>query len=458
MDQEEHQVTPLLAPDIPADRGLSGLGLIMQLGGSLMLAFGALIVLMPLMMPASPGMPRMTIFLIGVLSGIRSLLQRSAGAGLLYGSAKGHLYALKRYIIVGLVQSIVIFLLLKKMSMPTDASISLLVLLCAWPLALGGMMMLPQFKTITHDLPHPEDMGFESAAVLMAIMGVAGSLVMALVVYAMVGSSAMRAEVPGIMLILVSGMLLVRSVMHAKAGLQGVSGASTDKATQSANLYVQFGITSAIITGAVFLLQMLMQSQRMGIEILIPVVLLSYVLIIWPTVLRSFFTERNFSLILDDEKTTRRAPDTGLTAVGWLLFTFGALAFANGIGGLFVEDTGQAMQVTPLLAELSQLSGSSSQSPLWGLALGSFELFAGFSLITMLKNYKQIVTAYGVVASFATLYLSWPMLKLFKESADSPMAMPFVYGSLIIGLSVSVGAVLLVNRQESSDAKARIVA
>jgi len=75
----------------------------------------------------------------------------------------------------------------------------------------------------------------------------------------------------------------------------------------------------------------------------------------------------------------------------------------------------------------------------------------------MKDNYKLIVTVYGVVASLVTLYLAWPMIEFFKTSAPEPMMMPFVYGPIIMGLSVSIGAAFLVNRQESSDARARIV-
>ncbi|MBL4634887.1 MAG: hypothetical protein JKY56_13530, partial [Kofleriaceae bacterium] len=223
----------------------------------------------------------------------------------------------KRYILVGIVQSIVVFFLLKNMDMPSDVSLYLLIVLLAWPTALGVMMLLPQFKLDSQELAHPEDMGFESVAVLMTIMGIAGSLIMGLVVYSMVSSPIMRSEVPGILAILVGGMLLVRSIFHAQAGMRGISGIDSDRAMETANRYVQFGIVSAIITGALFLLQMLMQSVHLAS--LVVAFGISYLLLIWPNILRTFIGDRNFALILNEETTTRRAPDTGLTALGWLL-------------------------------------------------------------------------------------------------------------------------------------------
>ncbi|MBL4633504.1 MAG: hypothetical protein JKY56_06520, partial [Kofleriaceae bacterium] len=152
MTEQEPNVAHLLAPNIPADRGLTGLGLIMQLGGSVLLAYGALIAVIPMLMPAAPGSPRMTLFLLGIACALRSSFHRSAGTNLLYGSPKGHLFGLKRYILVGIVQSIVVFFLLKNMDMPSDVSLYLLVVLLAWPTALGVMMLLPQFKLDSQEL------------------------------------------------------------------------------------------------------------------------------------------------------------------------------------------------------------------------------------------------------------------------------------------------------------------
>ncbi len=452
MTEQKPNITHLLAPNIPADRGLTGLGLLMQLGGSVLVAYGALIAVVSVLMPASPDSPRMTMFLLGIVSALRSSFHRSAGTNLLYGSPKGHLFGLKRYVLVGIVQSIVAFFLLKNMEMPTDVSLYLLVILLAWPTTLGLMMLLPQFKLGSSKLPHPEDMGFESLAVLMTIMGIAGSLIMGLVVYSMVSSEVMRSEVPGILAILLSGMLLVRSVFHAQAGMRGISGIDSDRAMATANRYVQFGTVSAIITGALFLLQMLMQSVHLAS--LVVAFGVSYLLLIWPNILRTFIGDRNFSLILNEETTPRRAPDTGLTALGWLLLALGSIGFATSAASLLISGNTQALEVAPLLTELT---GAGPQSPLWALGIGALQLAAGFSLITMKSNHKLIVTVYGVVASLVTLYLAWPMIEFFKTSAPDPMMMPFVYGPLIMGLSVSIGAAFLVNRQESSDARARIV-
>ncbi len=53
MTQGEAKTIPLTGARTPADAGLSGLGLLMQLTGSVFLAYGALLVMLPLFVPST---------------------------------------------------------------------------------------------------------------------------------------------------------------------------------------------------------------------------------------------------------------------------------------------------------------------------------------------------------------------------------------------------------------------
>lgn len=98
---------------IPADRGVTTLGLLMQLAGSLFAAFAALLVSLRILELRHGGRSEaLWLFLILGLSIVRSLYQRMAGNDLLYGAeadvdgnARSPLTGLKRYITLALVQS-----------------------------------------------------------------------------------------------------------------------------------------------------------------------------------------------------------------------------------------------------------------------------------------------------------------------------------------------------------------
>ena len=80
-------VVDLVDAGVPADQGLSALGMLMQLAGNVLAAYVALITFTILFAASGGGGGSETlwIFLILGLSIGRSLLHRSAGAQLLYG-------------------------------------------------------------------------------------------------------------------------------------------------------------------------------------------------------------------------------------------------------------------------------------------------------------------------------------------------------------------------------------
>src|SRR5690349_1175442 len=107
----EQKVVDLVDAGVPADQGLSSLGLIMQLAGNVLAAYASLVLFMVLL--AKPeGDDTLWLFLILGASIARSLLHKSAGAQLLYGrggdGAGQRLAGMRRYVTFGVIQSLAV--------------------------------------------------------------------------------------------------------------------------------------------------------------------------------------------------------------------------------------------------------------------------------------------------------------------------------------------------------------
>ena len=123
-------------------------------------------------MRGSGGSETLWVFLILGLSIGRSLLQRSAGAQLLYGDPAiqgGRMRGVQRYITFALAQSrsSVALIVKFKFDAPGKIAFGMFVGLALWPAVLAGLLTLPRFKRFNDDLPLTEDKGFEGASILM---------------------------------------------------------------------------------------------------------------------------------------------------------------------------------------------------------------------------------------------------------------------------------------------------
>lgn len=451
MKTGESTIAPLAGANMPADRGLTGLGLLMQFAGSIFLAFGAFMVMMPIMSGPTGSDSRMTMIFVAALCILRSTFHRSAGRALLYGSPKGPLHQVRVYIGVALAQSALVFVLLGDM-LPAQECLYMLAVLAAWPVTLALVLARPQFRNLGSSLLHAEDMGFESTAVMMTIFGILGAMTTALIMITVYQAPSFRiSDVPDVLMVGMLGMLLVRSIFHAKAGHQGCQGVRAEEATASAARYFNFGITSAVIAAGIVMLQMVMQLGTLHFAVFGVVGLLGYLLLIWPLILRNFYTDRNFSMLIEDQEVTRRAPDTGLTALGWLLLGLGSVSLAGAVGALFLIGNQGAS------SSLWMLGGLSVPNAQWlNVGLAVLQVVAGYELIRMSPRHKLVTTIYGAASVVATLYLWWPVLKQISEPQHGgPFGALQLYGTLLISLAPAVSAMILVNRATAPDARAR---
>ena len=458
-------VVQLPSAGIPADQGLSSLGLIMQLGGSLLAAGVALMSFMALVAMSGPGESLWMFLLLGTCI-TRSLFHRMAGTELLYGrrtglsldgTATSPLRGLHRYIIVGLIHTVVFTVILKlKFDVPSNLLFGLALGLLAWPATLGALLYSNIFKRFVsspgNQIPVSEDKGFEGAAILMTVLGVCGVLATGTILLAMFESGGRAMQEGRVLLVMLAlVMLVVRSCLHVQAGISGLRTTSVDRSVELANRYANFGVISAFCAGGALLL--VAMTSRLDLSGLAGVTGAVWMLMAWPMIIRRFFSDRQFADLLAGDNATlhRRSPDAGLTGLGWLLLAhavFGASFLLPELVGVGELPSG--------MGKLFDLLGSvGERSPWWSAGVIMMEAWAGYELIRMSAHHRVIATIYAAVAAAVTLYLFWPVLDQFKQSSVSSPQHMLVLMPIAIALVIPTSVLILVNRKIAPTARAR---
>jgi hypothetical protein len=467
--QNEDGVVQLVDAGVPADQGLSSLGLLMQLAGNVLAAYAALMTFTMLFAMRGSG-ETLWVFLALGLSIARSLMQRSAGAELLYGSGQLHedgkqsrMKGMRRYVIFGLAQSAAMAALLStKFHVPTKIAAGVGVALALWPAALGILMQLPRFKRFQDDLPITEDKGFEGASILMTVLGTCGLVAAGtflLFLLDLPGSALTKG--PGVLVVLSLGMMCVRSVLHVQAGISGLRETSVDRSVELANRYANFGVISSFCAGGALLLAAMSSLMGGGDGVVLGLAVvcgLCWMLMTWPMIIRRFFSDRQFADLLagDGAPIHRRAPDAGITGLGWLLFAHamfsGAfvvieLVAADGIGGRGMRQ----------LEALTLLGGTSGlRSVWWSVGLIVMQAWAGYELVRMSPQSRVIATLFGIIGTAVTLYINWPFIKMLKSMGGfMGKSEVLQLGPIAMALIIPVITVVLVNRKIAPTARAR---
>lgn len=424
---------------ISADAGLTGLGLLMQVSGSIFLVLS-----LPLLIGTIAN-GYVSLFLFGVLSVLRSSMNLRAGIGLLYGAPKGPLHRVWIYVGVALLQSLTILVLPDEL-IAIGVRLALSGFLMAWPVALAIVLSRTPFRQIGETLPRNEDLGFEAAGIIMTIFGILGVMVSSLLILSIYPQAPSLVWLGGF-------VLLVRSILHTKAGLRSCRGASTREMSKSVAQYTGFAIISSIVVPAGWMVGGLIQGDMDSLEPFFILGIMGYFLLAWPLLLRAFFKKRNLTLLDDENATTGRAPDMGLTALGWILLALGSLNLASSLGSvLFLGSPPHSIDM--LL--LPEVAGSTYS--LWlSVGLATLQTVAGVQLIHMRKLYKIVTTLYASASIAGILYLSWPLLTNFsKTPLPAPGNSLILYGMLMISLAVAVSSLLLVHRRSIHSAQALI--
>jgi hypothetical protein len=464
--QNEDGVVQLVDAGVPADQGLSSLGLLMQLAGNVFAAYAGLTAFSLLVLMRGRGETLWVVCVLG-LSIARSLIQRSAGSELLYGNGQLHedgkqsrMKGMRRYVLFGLAQSAAVTgLLATKFHVPSKMALGVCAALALWPAALGILMQLPRFKRFQNDLPLTEDKGFEGASILMTVLGTCGLLACGstlLVLLDLPGRALTKG--PGVLVVLSLGMLCVRSVLHVQAGISGLRETSVDRSVELSNRYANFGVISSFCAGGALLLFVMSSAMGGGDGIVLGLAVVCgvcWMLMAWPMTIRRFFSDRQFADLLagDGAPIHRRAPDAGLTGLGWLLFAHAIFSASFVIIGLLGGDS-RGMSGLEALTAFGVPSGF--RSIWWSVGVVVMQGWAGYELIRMSPQSRVIATLFGVVGTAVTLYINWPMIQALKSIGrffGNSQAMQI--GPIAMALIIPVVTLVLVNRKIAPTARAR---
>ncbi|HEY5952565.1 MAG TPA: hypothetical protein VIV40_44000, partial [Kofleriaceae bacterium] len=401
-EQKQEGVVELVDAGVPADQGLSSLGLLMQLAGNLFAAYAGLLAFMMLFALRGSGETLWMLVLLGA-SVTRSIFHRNAGTQLLYGlgsltteGSNQRTQGIRRYIGCALLHTaLVVAMLGGKFHLPTKLALGVGLGLAVWPVTLAVLMALPRFRRFANDLPLTEDKGFEGASILMTVLGLCGLLgtgTILLLLLDLPGKALTQGA--GVLVALALAMLCVRSFLHVQAGLSGLRETSVDRSVELANRYANFGVISSFCTGGALLLFVI--NIQMSVIALALICGVCWMLMSWPLVIRRFYSDRQFADLLagSDAPVHRRAPDAGLTGLGWLLVAHAAFSASFLLPQmLFSDEGGRELQAMMALG-----GGAAGLRSMWfSVGLVILQAWAGFELVRMSPQSRILGTVFGVV-------------------------------------------------------------
>jgi hypothetical protein len=469
-------VVALPGPGAPADHGLASLGLIMQLAGrttSALAALAASIAWLDGRLGARLGDHGGWLMLAFALCIARSQLHRIAGRDLTYprrtadGGPTDPLAAMRRYAGFGIAHAIAIGLIAAgPLDRPPAAAAGIAAALAVWPVALAAIARAPRFARLRRGIPLGEDRGLESASIAMTVLGAYGALSTGAVV-ALIGALSRhhRQHGWGAMLIVVFALLLVRASLQLRAGLAGLRDRSFDRPAELAGRYAAFGVISAFCVGGV--LSLLAMAERLAPDAIVSVAATCWLLVTWPMIVKRYFAHRQFAeLLAGDRVPHRRAPDAGLTGLGWLLAGHAALV----AGALIWQVTarpqlGRALDHALALTGLAVGRGGSAidagigagiaaGTGAWlAAAVVALEVAAAAALIRMSDRRRAIATIYALFAAAVAVGPALPALRAVADHASPGAGIQLL--PLAAQLVLPITALVLVHREIAPAARAR---
>jgi hypothetical protein len=355
----------------------------------------------------------------------------------------------RRYVVVALIQSVAVGVVMRiGLHVGTKAAIGVIGGLAVWPVTLAVLLRLPRFKRFHDELPLTEDKGFEGASIFMTVLGLCGAIGTGTGLYVMLQSSSRELQSgPNVLIVLSLILLVVRSLIQVQAGISGLRETSVDRSVELANRYANFGIISSFCGGGALLL--FVMSSSMNVFGLALVCGMCWLLIAWPMIIRRFFSDRQFADLLagDAAPVHRRAPDAGLTWLGWMLVGHAALTASFVVPTIASGDDG--------LSSVFMLAGTVGvKSMWWNVGALVLQGWAGYELVRMSPQSRIIATVFAVVVVAVTLYVNWPLVQMLRHSSGFDRQAVLV-APLALALVMPIATLLLVHRKIAPTARAR---
>lgn len=452
-------VVNLPTAGVPADHGLASLGLVMQLAGRTSGALAALIASIVVLESRVHRNAGWLVFAVALCIA-RSQLHRLAGRDLVYsrqtpeGAIADPFRAMRTYVVFGIGQAIVIGLVaIMQFGATPRTGAGIVAALALWPMMLAAFMQRPRFLPLHAGIPLGEDRGLEGASIVMTVLGGCGVLSATTIVLVLGGLSRRHLQHGwGAMLVVVFTLLVIRSCLHIRAGLAGLRETSFDRPSELAARYASFGVISSVCVGGV--LALLAMSERLAPEAITSVTVLCWLLAAWPVIVKRYFHHRQFAeLLAGDRVLHRRAPDAGLTGLGWLLVGHAMLVAAILILAVSIEPRGAGHALGNLLLLCDPVVGRSTVD--LGLAAGivALELSAAAALLRMSDHRRAIVTIYALVAAGVALAVGWPLVWRFSHHQEGLRMLRLLPAAVQIVLPVAT--LMIVRREIAPVARAR---
>ncbi len=434
----------------PADRGLTTVGFLMYLGGIITL-FAAFIFVMPVVLsllnrPAEG----VSGFILLALAMTRSELHRRAGRSLIYGQLGGPFVPVRRYVRFALLQAAVTAALLVVAGMPVLFLIIITLYLCVWPATLAWLALpMNVLRSADPTLPEGCDSAYEQLAVLMVVAAAMGvTLLSGLVTMLLAADVGGPAVISGLIIL----MLAARCYLHIQAALLGVRGASPERFEDQAFRYGKFGLMTSILAAVGVAVIFLIIGAHPAFTLFSPVLVVVF-LGLWPHAVSQFIRARSLAhLELEGGGTMvrrERAPDSGFTALGWVLLAFNG---SNAVASLFGHYVWGLAEAT----SRGSSADSVTQGALWlGTTAAVFGVWAGIELVRLSSRRTLATLLYGLIGIMAGV------LETERVAGDLELSTHFLRQSvaelaqLVGNLALPLAAVLLIAR--ASIASARVV-
>ena len=323
----------------------------------------------------------------------------------------------------------------------SNITLPVVMFLLGWPIIVTLLIHRPaiskrlQASELGEELV-PRDLGIEGCGAVMTMLGIVGVIIGVAMTYSAFAGDVFRAGVIGLLAIGLIVSLLVRSILHVKAGLAGMRGA---EALVFASSLSHYAIAAYVSTALFVAMSLLGIGHGAGMGPTLALVIGTGLLLVWPTLLRAYV---NSSVLIQGAgRIQERAPDAGLTHVGYWLIAI----------------------CTAQLPFLTMVLGGSSPEFAMGMGMGmtgtvavalalitlAFGFWAGFACVTMNSYYKIAGTLYGATAIINSL-TQWFEAGIFDLMGAGLGSMQVLLPMLLAlgaSLAIPIFIIVAVNRR-----------
>lgn len=383
-------VRPVDNPRLPADAGLTILGLLMEAAGGV-LGLVALTLIFTALLPNGFGW---LIAIVGLLSALRSAAQYRAGRMLVEQGPAGAGGVETYLLAAGVHTAICAVLLTVKLAPPGILVAFGAALSMAWPLLVvfisrrGGARAAIRAAKDADVRLVAEDRGLTALGILMMLGGVMALAVWTASALGALMGGLMKAGFMGLIGLALTALFGVRAFFGFQAGRIAARTRDPHRFHAAFERYGSFAFASVGLLGLLLLVVSLFAGAGgiLGFAMMLPALLAWQV---WPRAVRHY-AERNLPEgTFSDERlpAVRRPRDAGLTGLGAVLLAIGLPGVITPLAALIVGQTELPDQFQGALAD-----------PV-GLVTGPLALAAGWCLFNMTERFRAVAVLYGVVAT-----------------------------------------------------------